>query len=287
MAKRRIPHITTGDHIKVWRPTQGGYFHHGIYCDNETVIHYSGEIPYKIRASIRQDTLNTFADNGKIEIVKYKHCLPPYYTIKRAKGRIGEREYNLFFNNCEHFAKWCKTGASKSHQVDTVLYFASKILLRNPIFYLVAEGVYILWDHYLQPENPQDPEYLPPDILLLFQMFREAYEHKNIQGIANTISQEFEGSRYYGTSKDAFIQTMQRVFQSFKYGAKPSLKITIYDILSESSSEFQAVIDMIAHANILGTVPLPFTQYDSAKLLCTAKPEGSDWKISRIERFTK
>ena len=36
-------------------------------------------------------------------------------------GRLGEQDYNLLFNNCEHFATWCKTGLHRSGQVDSVL----------------------------------------------------------------------------------------------------------------------------------------------------------------------
>jgi hypothetical protein len=33
-------------------------------------------------------------------------------------SRLGESGYNLFGNNCEHFATWCKTGQWESQQVD-------------------------------------------------------------------------------------------------------------------------------------------------------------------------
>ena len=33
-------------------------------------------------------------------------------------GRIG---YNVLFDNCEHFASWCRYGLSKSDQADTFL----------------------------------------------------------------------------------------------------------------------------------------------------------------------
>ncbi|OOM14321.1 lecithin retinol acyltransferase family protein [Clostridium saccharobutylicum] len=44
-------------------------------------------------------------------------------TVKRAKSRRDENSYNLVTNNCEHFAIWCKTGVSKSTQVDNILRF--------------------------------------------------------------------------------------------------------------------------------------------------------------------
>ena len=36
-------------------------------------------------------------------------------------SRLGEQNYNLLFNNCEHFATWCKTGRHRSVQVDGVI----------------------------------------------------------------------------------------------------------------------------------------------------------------------
>lgn len=49
------------------------------------------------------------------------HLYSPEETIQRARRRLGERKYNLAFNNCEHFAIWCKTGVHESHQVEAVL----------------------------------------------------------------------------------------------------------------------------------------------------------------------
>jgi hypothetical protein len=40
-------------------------------------------------------------------------------------GRIGEQRYNLLFNNCEHFAHWCKTGRHRSAQVEDWLHTGS------------------------------------------------------------------------------------------------------------------------------------------------------------------
>jgi hypothetical protein len=40
-------------------------------------------------------------------------------------GRLGEQNYNLLFNNCEHFAHWCKTGRHRSSQVENWLHTGS------------------------------------------------------------------------------------------------------------------------------------------------------------------
>ena len=49
------------------------------------------------------------------------HLYSPQETIERAKSRLGERGYDLLFDNCEHFAIWCKTGLSRSTQIERVI----------------------------------------------------------------------------------------------------------------------------------------------------------------------
>ena len=41
-------------------------------------------------------------------------------------SRIGEQKYNLLFNNCEHFANWCKTGRHRSVQMEALFTQASR-----------------------------------------------------------------------------------------------------------------------------------------------------------------
>ena len=38
-------------------------------------------------------------------------------AARRAESKIGQHAYNLFWNNCEHFASWCATGIAVSQQV--------------------------------------------------------------------------------------------------------------------------------------------------------------------------
>jgi hypothetical protein len=35
-------------------------------------------------------------------------------------SRLGEEDYKLIFNNCQHFARWCATGDHESEQVRSV-----------------------------------------------------------------------------------------------------------------------------------------------------------------------
>lgn len=52
--------MVRGDHIFVDR---GIYDHHGIYCGDGTVIHYTGEVGRKANASIKRSSIIEFALN--------------------------------------------------------------------------------------------------------------------------------------------------------------------------------------------------------------------------------
>jgi hypothetical protein len=57
----------------------------------------------------------------------YSTSFTPDVVIHRAETRLGERNYNLIFNNCEHFATWCKTGVSHSSQVQDFIPFINQV----------------------------------------------------------------------------------------------------------------------------------------------------------------
>ena len=37
-------------------------------------------------------------------------------SYNRAQSKINKKEYDLFKNNCEHFALWCRTGKASATQ---------------------------------------------------------------------------------------------------------------------------------------------------------------------------
>lgn len=57
------------------------------------------------------------------------HLYSAAETVKRAKSKLGEADYHLVFNNCEHFAVWCKTGMHRSEQVERALGLTRRILV--------------------------------------------------------------------------------------------------------------------------------------------------------------
>ncbi len=103
--------------IREFLNIQGVYEHHGIDCGDGTVIHYSkvGE------ATVTRSSLAEFTFGKPLYMKHYTVCYIPDVVVRRAESRLGEQQYNLMLNNCEHFAMWCKVGRSESAQVENVV----------------------------------------------------------------------------------------------------------------------------------------------------------------------
>jgi hypothetical protein len=112
--------LKIGDHIRV---DHGLYYHHGVYYGNDKVAHYAGG------GRIRITSLRAFAGRRKIHTVKHKKACCTRTIIKKVDRRLGEKKYNLVFNNCEHFATWCVTGRHRSSQIDNPMRSATKIVV--------------------------------------------------------------------------------------------------------------------------------------------------------------
>ena len=116
-----------GDVLSVNR---GIYKHYGVYVGNNTVVHFSGGEGFELsakRACIRKTSLENFRKNDEIQIET--RCCESYSqkeTVMRALGAVGTEKgkYALPWNNCEHFANWCRYGEKRSSQVEE---FFSKV----------------------------------------------------------------------------------------------------------------------------------------------------------------
>ena len=124
--------IQRGDHIYFNRLA---YSHHAIVEDVDysekmvTIIEYTTD-PDEESHVISSNVLSSSMRKGKISKRTLRFGDPKLYkvlhvdsntleneeVIKRARSRIGEQQYGVFNNNCEHFANWCKEGDSKSGQ---------------------------------------------------------------------------------------------------------------------------------------------------------------------------
>ena len=106
-----------GDHVYIHR---GGYSHHGVDMGGGRVIHFASANGKKGDAVIRWASIDEFAGSGAVEVREYGARFDAQETTMRAQSMVGQSGYDLFANNCEHFATWCTTGEHSSAQVETV-----------------------------------------------------------------------------------------------------------------------------------------------------------------------
>ncbi|KUG04642.1 cell wall-associated hydrolase (invasion-associated protein) [hydrocarbon metagenome] len=95
--------IRKGDHLFVQRP---GFTHHGIYMGDNLVLHYH-------MSKVKVTGFEEFAEGAKIQKRSDEEspaAYPAEEIIKRGLSRYGENEYNIIFNNCEHFVRWARNG---------------------------------------------------------------------------------------------------------------------------------------------------------------------------------
>ena len=115
-----------GDIIFVNR---GLYRHYGVYVGNNRVVHFAAKKENETNAKdahIQETDLSYFIRGDVLEIEPERHGQSIFFavvTVARAKSLVGQGkgEYNLVFNNCEHFAYWCKYGRKVSKQVNNAL----------------------------------------------------------------------------------------------------------------------------------------------------------------------
>lgn len=128
--KWKVKAPVPGDHIRVER-LGGLYYHHGIFIGNDQVIHFTtqhgGEIINWKDAKVIQSSLDDFLKDGCVECRQYsleetKELYSPEQIIANAKACIGYSNYNLIFNNCEHFAYSCTMGKHRSPQIEDLIH---------------------------------------------------------------------------------------------------------------------------------------------------------------------
>jgi hypothetical protein len=95
-----INSIQKAMHLKVNRFR---YSHHALAISDDEVIHFqNGEVVI--------DSIADFAKGGTIHTVNTPRLYKKDNVIIRAYSKLETRDYNLIFNNCEHFVQWCLNG---------------------------------------------------------------------------------------------------------------------------------------------------------------------------------
>lgn len=120
--------LNPGDHL-AWHRNLG-YWHHAIVvrcsniCDATVkVIHYAEpNSKSKHKGEVVEEWIDLREHHNGLYRMEY-HPQSVYSSdvvIKRGRLRLGEVQYSVTSNNCEHFARWCKTGVQKSEQVESM-----------------------------------------------------------------------------------------------------------------------------------------------------------------------
>ena len=126
--------LESGDHI-AFHQFSGSYWHHAIVeyvfpeSDEIQTIEYTNSVGGFLRDNSSFPKTPRKAQVARVsyrfsEITAVYKMLHEYFnrhaTLLRARAweSDGESDYNLFFNNCEHFAMRCATGISSSDQVN-------------------------------------------------------------------------------------------------------------------------------------------------------------------------
>lgn len=105
-----------GEHLTTSRR---GYTHHGVYVGGGRVVHYSGLSGFWQCGPVEEVSLARFANGHPVQNVDHPEAqYAPEEIVQRALSRLGENDYRLLTNNCEHFCNWCVSGISRSAQVE-------------------------------------------------------------------------------------------------------------------------------------------------------------------------
>jgi len=96
-----------------------GYNHHGVYVGRGRVVHYSGLSGFWQCGPVEEVSLSVFVNGHPVWILDHVESqYSPEEIVRRARSRLGENDYRLLTNNCEHFCNWCVSGISRSTQVE-------------------------------------------------------------------------------------------------------------------------------------------------------------------------
>lgn len=111
--------LPVGAHLVTRRP---GYMHHGIYIGNGRVIHYAGLSRHLGSGPVEAISIEDFSAGCGLQVVEHPHAQYTGFEIaRRAASRLGEQNYKLLTNNCEHLCLWCVLGQGRSHQIDACM----------------------------------------------------------------------------------------------------------------------------------------------------------------------
>jgi len=119
--------LQCGDHVSWPTDMSSKLRHHAIVLaykgeDIIRVIHATPKVPGSEQYEVREDGVDVggYIKERSLKLHEYgpDECYDQLEVVDRARSMIGPFAYNEWDNNCEHFARWCKTGDFKSEQAE-------------------------------------------------------------------------------------------------------------------------------------------------------------------------
>ena len=124
--KWKLKEARYGDIVRV---SLGSIYHFGIFVSEDEVIQF-GLPPTTLNVNpVDVEVLSTpvgdFLAGGFLEVGcpegrEKKRRKTPEQTVAAARARLGERGYDIIYNNCEHFANECALGEKFSSMTDSL-----------------------------------------------------------------------------------------------------------------------------------------------------------------------
>ncbi|MDN3647731.1 lecithin retinol acyltransferase family protein [Reinekea marina] len=130
-----------GDHLWIHKK---GYSHHALFVgltqeEHPMVIHYAGWVDGFRSGPLCLETLDRFSQGKTVHVRQYRNRLySREESVERALQRLGEDQYNVHDNNCEHFCAWAIMGEHNSKQVD---WFNTALGAIHPGLEAASKGV--------------------------------------------------------------------------------------------------------------------------------------------------
>ena len=138
----------------------GNIYHYGIFVSDDEVIQFGfapGTCPdikpcdvEVCSSDIERFLCGNFLEVGVPEKKELKKLRVPDDIVNTARSRLGERNYSIIYNNCEHFAYECVLGERFCSQTDNV----REIFKKLPIVDVYTAQV--SYDAQLSPLYPKE-----------------------------------------------------------------------------------------------------------------------------------
>jgi hypothetical protein len=141
-----MSHDYKGQHLFIHK-AGGSYTHHALGLGNGRVIHYSGLANDLTTVGVIEEVdIDEFSQGKEIQIKPHdERRFSIEDAILRATIRLGESQYHILHNNCEHLVEWCISGEHRSGQSrrGKLLYSAGMgtralVGVKNPVAFIAG-----------------------------------------------------------------------------------------------------------------------------------------------------